>query len=231
MPYPHTLSDGLTIHIHLKRSAKKNLILRPIDAHSVSINLPPFVGERRLVQWLRDHEPLLRQTLAKATITDTTKPAALPAWIWYHGIQTALTESAAHLTHDLRPSEILLPPADTATQKQQLRRFLSQQAADYLLPRLSHHAAKLDLQPAATALSNAKTFWGVCRTRTGIRLNWRLIGAPEYVADYVCIHELCHLPHPNHSPRFWAMVHTHTPHTDAAKAWLKAHGRDLFVLD
>ena len=68
-------------------------------------------------------------------------------------------------------------------------------------------------------------------SRSGIRLNWRLIGAPDFVADYVCIHELCHLPHPNHSQQFWARVNRHTPHTAAAKQWLKQHGQALFVLD
>ncbi|QEY24086.1 M48 family metallopeptidase [Neisseria animalis] len=225
---PHTLSDGMEIAVELKRSAKKNLILRPVDAQTIAINLPPFVSERRLHTWLRGNETLLRQTLAKGA---KTLPAAdsLPDWIWYHGIPTALT-ACERETVCLRPSEILIPDQTAARQKQRLRRFLNERAAEYLLPRLAEHAAALNLHPAAMALSNAKTFWGVCRSRTGIRLNWRLVGAPEYVADYVCIHELCHLPHPNHSPRFWSMVNAHTPHTEAAKSWLKAHGRELFAL-
>ena len=44
--HTHTLSDGLTIHIQLKRSAKKNLILRPVSPDTVSINIPPFVTQR-----------------------------------------------------------------------------------------------------------------------------------------------------------------------------------------
>ena len=98
------------------------------------------------------------------------------------------------------------------------------------LERINAVAGRLNLRPAAAALTDAKTFWGVCRARTGIRLNWRLVGAPDFVADYVCVHELCHLPHPNHSAAFWELVGRHTPHTQAAKDWLKRHGRELFVL-
>ena len=36
--YAHTLSDGQSIRIRLKRSAKKNLILRPVSRDTVSIN-------------------------------------------------------------------------------------------------------------------------------------------------------------------------------------------------
>ena len=55
--HTHTLSDGLTIHIQLKRSAKKNLILRPVSADTVSINIPPFVTQRNFTQWLNDTRP------------------------------------------------------------------------------------------------------------------------------------------------------------------------------
>lgn len=40
--FTYTLSDGLCIEIELKRSAKKNLILRPVNMQTVSINVPPF---------------------------------------------------------------------------------------------------------------------------------------------------------------------------------------------
>ena len=64
--YAHTLSDGQSIRIRLKRSAKKNLILRPVSRDTVSINVPPFVSHRFLAQWLTDNEPLLRRTLDQA---------------------------------------------------------------------------------------------------------------------------------------------------------------------
>lgn len=229
--YTHTLSDGLTITIELSRSAKKNLILRPHSAHSVRLNVPPFVSSAWLAKWLRDNETVLRQTLAKT-------PAAAPEnnrpeWIWYQGRPTRLADHNGRtllLNEGRTQNEILLPQGEWQQQQRHLQHFLYQRAADDLLPRLQAHAHRLNLHPAAMALSRAKTLWGVCRHRTGIRLNWRLIGAPEFVADYVCVHELCHLPHPDHSPRFWHLVKQSTPHTEAATRWLKQHGQDLFVL-
>lgn len=226
MQLAHTLSDGLAVSIELKRSAQKNIILRPHTAHSLRINIPPYFSGRQLQAWLDNNEPLLRQALARAP---QPAPDTMPGRIWYRGeAHTLISHTQAHIRRE--PPHILLPEAPWSRQKTHLRCYLAERAAEHLLPRLSQHAAAMRLQPAATALSNAKTFWGVCRSRTGIRLNWRLIGAPDFVADYVCIHELCHLPHPDHSPRFWAMVNRHTPHTEAAKQWLKQHGSELFVL-
>lgn len=224
--YSHTLSDGRQIQIDLKRRAKKNLILRPVDDATVSISIPPSLRPAVLEKWLSEHENLLLDTLARAASAPASK--GLPERIWYRGIPK--TPVIGHGTDiGITHTEIHLPQAPQAELRAQLSRFLKARAQEYLPELLERHAAQTGLHPAAIALTDAKTFWGVCR-RSGIRLNWRLIGAPGYVADYICIHELCHIPHPNHSPAFWAQVNRLTPHTAAAEQWLKQHGRELFAL-
>jgi hypothetical protein len=39
-----------------------------------------------------------------------------------------------------------------------------------------------------------------------ISLNWRLVLLPSALADYILVHELCHLRHLDHSPNFWRLV-------------------------
>ena len=52
-----------------------------------------------------------------------------------------------------------------------------------------------------------KTRWGSCSTQAKtIRLSVWLAQFPPDCADYVLVHELCHLIEPNHSARFWAQV-------------------------
>lgn len=223
----HTLSDGIELTIEVKRRAKKNLIIRPIGTHTVSISVPPHLSAAALNRWLRDNEAVLRRTLAKTPPQNTAN--RLPEHIWFHGRQLALT---AHQDAQilLMPSEIRVPEDAHDKQLALLRNFLERQAHSYLIPRLERHARATQLFPAAASLTSAKTFWGVCRKTTGIRLNRRLVGAPEYVADYVCIHELCHLAHPDHSRAFRALTRRFAPYADEAKQWLKAHGRELFAL-
>ena len=223
----HTLSDGMELTIEIKRRAKKNLIIRPIGTHTVSISIPPCFSVSALNRWLYENEVVLRRTLAKTPPHNTVN--RLPEHIWFHGRQLALT------THQdtkilLMPSEIRVPEDTHDKQAALLATFLKRQAQSYLLPRLEHHARTTQLYPASSSLTSAKTFWGVCRKTTGIRLNWRLVGAPEYVADYVCIHELCHLAHADHSRAFWALTRRFAPYADEAKQWLKDRGRELFIL-
>ena len=51
--------------------------------------------------------------------------------------------------------------------------------------------------------------------------------APAHVQDYVAAHEVAHLRHMNHGTRFWALVATLTPHTEAAMRWLRDEGPRL----
>ena len=223
----HTLSDGMELTIEINHRAKKNLIIRPAGTHTVSISVPPCFSVSALNRWLYENEAILRRTLEKTPPHNTAN--RLPEHIWFHGRQLPLT---AHQDTQilLMPSEIRVPEDTHDKQAALLATFLKRQAQSYLLPRLEHHARTTQLFPASSSLTSAKTFWGVCRKTTGIRLNWRLVGSPEYVADYVCIHELCHLAHADHSRAFWALTRRFAPYADEAKQWLKDRGRELFIL-
>lgn len=48
--------------------------------------------------------------------------------------------------------------------------------------------------------------WGSCSSHGNINISVRLMFAPDEVVDYVLIHELAHLVHADHSPRFWTLV-------------------------
>ena len=65
---------------------------------------------------------------------------------------------------------------------------------------------------------------GSCNPRTGgIRLSHRLAQMPEWVRDYVLVHELAHLREPNHSARFWALVNRYRL-AERARGYLMATG-------
>lgn len=51
--------------------------------------------------------------------------------------------------------------------------------------------------------------------------------APLFVQRYVVAHEVAHLRHLNHGPRFWALVESLVADRDRARAWLAAHGPRL----
>jgi predicted metal-dependent hydrolase len=73
-------------------------------------------------------------------------------------------------------------------------------------------------------VSNQDARWGSCTTNQGtIRLSDRLATAPDWVRDYVIIHELAHLVRPDHSPAFWKLVQRYKL-TERARGYLMALG-------
>jgi predicted metal-dependent hydrolase len=70
-------------------------------------------------------------------------------------------------------------------------------------------------------VTNQNTRWGSCTPAEGsIRLSHRLRGMPEYVIDYVLLHELAHLLVPGHGARFWQLLDAY-PRTERARGFLE----------
>lgn len=105
--------------------------------------------------------------------------------------------------------------------------YLKRRARQFLSERTALHCAQLGVRVPRISLRDPKTRWGSCSTASGISYSWRLIMAPEFVADYVAAHEAAHLVHMNHSAKFWRLVSTLTPQVKAATDWLSAEGRTL----
>jgi predicted metal-dependent hydrolase len=82
---------------------------------------------------------------------------------------------------------------------------------------------EFEVRPASVKWRNMDERWGSCTTvdRT-IRISQRLNGAPEYVLDYILVHELIHLQIPDHGPDFHALLSRYEKN-DLANAFLEGY--------
>ena len=104
---------------------------------------------------------------------------------------------------------------------------LRQLAHETLPQRLLALAAAHELVVTRISIRNPKARWGSCSRDGHICLSWRLVRMPDWVCDYVLIHELMHLKQMNHSPAYWALVAGACPNYDEARRWLRANGRHI----
>ena len=102
-----------------------------------------------------------------------------------------------------------------------IERHLWKMAANELPPCVLEYAAIHQLTVRRVTVRNQKSRWGSCSRRGTISLNWRLIQAPQFVRDYLILHELMHLRQMNHSARFWREVECVCPDYKVAESWLK----------
>ena len=112
------------------------------------------------------------------------------------------------------------------------KKLLTKQAKEYLPYRLEYLAKRFGYHYDKVVLSHASSRWGSCThrktsifspTTITISLNIGLMQVPEAQRDYVIIHELAHINHPDHSKAFWAEVESHDPNYRAQRELLNTH--------
>jgi predicted metal-dependent hydrolase len=72
------------------------------------------------------------------------------------------------------------------------------------------------------SIRNQKTRWGSCSRKGNLNFNYKIALLPDRLADYIIVHELCHLAEFNHSRKFWNLVAKAIPDHAASRRELKA---------
>lgn len=72
--------------------------------------------------------------------------------------------------------------------------------------RLAELAREYGFTYNKVTIKHNATNWGSCSTKGNINLNLSIMRLPEVLQDYVLLHELCHLPHPDHGHGFHLLL-------------------------
>ena len=112
---------------------------------------------------------------------------------------------------------------NTLARRLERRRAVDECPLD-LIARGRHLSAvyRLPLAREIRWVTNQSTLWGSCSFDHGvIRLSSRLARAPEWVVDYVLLHELTHLVESGHTPAFQRLISRY-PQSERAEGFLEA---------
>lgn len=110
---------------------------------------------------------------------------------------------------------------------QHVRHWLKTEARHDLARSSHRYGAAMGLAYRRLVVRDQKSRWGSCSSRSTLSYSWRLILAPPAILDYVVVHEVAHLAHMNHGPRFQALVRRHCPRADEYHLWLRENGPRL----
>jgi len=222
------LLDGVRVAYTLRRSVRKTLGLR-IDHRGLTVGVPLRVGLREAEAFIRSHAAWVVEKLQQRPVPEARAAfeavdgAAVPflGEVWRLSVGRGNNRV---LWHEQGPDKVLeLALRAGADARQLLLRGLQQRSLELFNHRVEEFCLRLGRPMPAVGLSNARTRWGSCSSRSGIRLHWRLVHLPLGLIDYVVAHEVAHLVEMNHSPRFWAVVESLYPdHLAARKALRQA---------
>lgn len=216
----------------LRRSRRRRTLGLTVTESEVRIHAPVWTPRDEIETYVvRQHDWLARAWRRMQARAPRAEAAREPAALRYLGHALRIVVRTSLFPEIRRRGRTLYIYAEPDADPHALARDWLIACAERLLAwRLNRLARKFGRAPSRFALSDARTQWGSCTRRGHIRLNWRLAQAPLALIDYVAAHELAHLVHLDHSPRFWALVAELCPDALARRAELRRMGDSLFRL-
>ena len=100
-------------------------------------------------------------------------------------------------------------------------KILKKEAKTYFEFKMKYFSEIMGLKYGRIKITSAKTRFGSCSSDKNICFSYRLMMCPETFREYVVVHELCHLVHMNHSPKFYALLEKYLPDYKERKRRLK----------
>lgn len=227
----------MSIPFRIRRHPRaRRLKLRVRRDESVEVVAPPGVGERRIRAFVESNGDWVdnARRRVRAERRDGPENDPFPAVLALRAIGQRIgvgVDGGERPGWSWRPDGLAveLPERDAAVARTTLIGALKARARQVLEPWLLELAARHDLPVGRVSWRNQKSRWGSCSSRGNISLNVRLLFVPPEPVEYVFVHELAHLQHPDHSPRFWLAVEAMRPGYDRDRRAIRRAGR--FVPD
>lgn len=204
----------------------KRICLRynPTD-HAISLTLPRHTRVSDGLSFLTQKSEWLIQTLQDMPSQKHIKP----------GVVIPLLGKRVRIKHDstlrrkwLVKDDVLYVAGSREEFPERVTEALRSIASITLTKLAERDAARIGRRLDRVTVRDTRSRWGSCSSTARLSFSYRLIFAPREVMEYVVAHEVAHLRHMNHSTAFWNAVAVLCPEYDAARDWLKLHGKDLY---
>ena len=198
------------------------------DGSEARITLPPWGRVGEAVAFAEDRRDWLVRQLAAVPCPAAIEPGgAVP----YRGERLTIAwRDDAPRKPALDDGAVVLGGPQAALGSR-LKRWLESEALRLFAADAEDFARAAGLAAPRVLLTRAKRRWGSCTADGTVRLNWRLVMAPDPIRRSVVAHEIAHLVHFDHSPQFHALLAAiYDGDLRAANRWLKREGRSLYAV-
>lgn len=222
------LIEGKSLPLVVRENSKARrltLRLRPEAGGEIVLTVPLYHSKRQVLGFIEKSKPWLEKQVARILQKQPyTEGMVLPILGKHYELRYKPSQSFRswwgedHLLIHAPPDKFGIS----------VQKSLHQVATQFLTTRTSLYASRLDKSVNRITLRDTRSRWGSCSPNGNISYSWRLIFAPESVADYLCAHEVAHLIEMNHSPQFWRIVEGFCPDYKDLRYWLRQNGKSLF---
>ncbi|XDD48458.1 M48 family metallopeptidase [Leptospira sp. WS39.C2] len=92
-------------------------------------------------------------------------------------------------------------------------------------PLVHKYESNLNTKVKKLTIRTMRSLWGSCNSKNYISINLSLIHCPDFIIEYIVLHEIAHTIQHNHSQKFWNIVKSQNPNYKVAEKWLKDTGK------
>ncbi len=221
------LGRALPIDLRRHPTAKRLTLRLAPDGSAVRITMPKWCASRDALAFAKARRTWLETQLAK--VPAPRNPVS-EGRIDYRGRTLQINWDEASPRAAQVDGDCLRIGGPRETLPPRLQRWLEREALRLFEQDTTHYCKRASLPSAPVRVSRAKRRWGSCSSKGVLRMNWRLVQAPDHVRRSVVAHEVAHLVHFDHSPAFHSLLaRIYEDDMRAADAWLKTHGRTLYA--
>jgi len=232
-PSATVMAGDHSIPYHIRESSRaKRIVLKVLADASVEVVAPPKTDTNLIHKFVIEKADwILKKTSGnrpRQQIREYKDGDMLPL-LGKH-IRLSVQTGTSIPDGDLSDQEITVkipdgldPISSRELVKKEYKKILTTTLEKIVQEMIPGWVSRLGIHPPKIRFGEQKTRWGVCTSR-GIILNIRLAMAPSDLIEYVLVHELCHIRHPDHSARFWNLVEEMLPDYKSTRTRLKQDG-------
>ncbi len=180
-------------------SSRRNLCVSVSQENIITVRCPYGTPKAKIERFLNEKAGWI----AKITLLNDRRNSKYAAVKNYSAI--LVRGEILPLTVGAKKNEICDTGVSVKNIKSVQKLFMDNFSSAFL-QRVEEFCIKTSLYPTKISFRNYRSRWGCCNGRNEIIFNYKLFSLPEYIADYVIVHELCHILYHNHSQNFYNLM-------------------------
>lgn len=206
--------------VNYRRKDIRNLVIRLREDGTVDLSSPLDVSRSQALKFFKSKEAWIRTHQEETGFTMDRPVREYRTGETYRllgKIYRLEVVSGCRYSSRIKPGEdvivLTVPAGKTPVDTEKYMTNMSARKLKQLLEELVPRWEELTgLRCSGWSISRMRSRWGVCAPATGkLRFSICLSQLPAEEIEYVVLHELAHLKHPNHGKGFWDLVYSYMP--------------------
>ncbi len=196
------------LNITFKRKVVKNISIKIKSNQEIILTYPTFISKAKALEFLKSKKSWIEKKLSslpkKLDLVDGDRVSYLGFEYQLKVIKSKKNKAYIEDNFFMIECENL----DDFKLKEKILKEFYRQKAKEIFPKLLATWENITNQKVQRlTIRDSKTRWGSCNTKKAyINLSLHLVKKPLDAIEYVILHEIAHLTHPNHSKEFYGHI-------------------------